>query len=289
MVSIADLTVKPLPGALGAEITGIDLCRPLARPVVDEILALWREHIVLVFRDQDLTMEQQLEFAGNFGTLGARKQAPDDLRERTEGIFQTNENILLVTNIKVDGQPVGAFGDADMWFHIDSGYAERPYKYTILHALELPSKGGNTLFSNTYLVYDALPGGLKEKLRGRKALHIHEYLRTEKVDIAKDISGSPHCYHPVFITHPETGKKALFVDRLMTRLIEGFDEAESERILNQLFDLLESPEFLYEHFWRLGDVVMWDNRVAVHGRTWFPKEENRLLRRCTIEGAPPYE
>ncbi len=289
MVGTADLSVKVLSPALGAEITGIDLCHPLPRSVVDEILALWHQHIVLVFRDQDLTMEQQLEFAASFGALGARKQAPDELRERTEGIYQTNENTLLVTNIKVDGQPIGAFGDADMWFHIDSGYAERPYKYTILHALELPSKGGNTLFSNTYLAYDALPSGLKEKLSGRKALHIHEYLRTEKVDISKDISGSPHHYHPVFITHPETGRKALFVDRLMTRLIEGFDEAESERILNQLFDLLESPRFLYEHFWRLGDVVMWDNRVAVHGRTWFPREENRLLRRCTIEGEPLYE
>jgi taurine dioxygenase len=286
MVTTADLSVKPLSSALGAEITGIDLRDPLSRSVADEILALWHEHIVLVFRDQDLTMDQQLEFAANFGSLGERKQAPDDLRERTEGIYQTNENILLVSNIKVDGQPIGAFGDADMWFHIDSGYAECPYKYTILYGLELPPKGGNTLFSNTYLVYDALPAELKEKLAGRKALHIHEYMRTEKVDINKDISGSPHYYHPVFITHPETGKKALFVDRLMTRLIEGFDEAESERILNQLFDLIESPEFIYEHVWRLGDVVMWDNRVAVHGRTWFPKEENRLLRRCTIEGEP---
>jgi taurine dioxygenase len=289
MLTAADLSVKPISPALGAEISGIDLRDPLPGAVVDEILALWREHVVLVFRDQDLTMEQQLQFAGNFGELGERKQAPEDLRERTEGIYQTNENILLVSNIKVDGQPIGAFGDADMWFHIDSGYAERPYKYTILYGLELVVKGGKTLFSNTYLVYDALPAELKEKLAGRKALHIHEYMRTEKVDINKDISGSPHFFHPVFITHPETGKKALFVDRLMTRLIEGFDEAESERILNRLFDLMESPVFIYEHVWRLGDVVMWDNRVAVHGRTWFPKEENRLLRRCTIEGERLHE
>lgn len=289
MVTTTDLKVTPLSPVLGAEITGIDLRESLSRPVVDEILALWREHIVLVFPGQELSLEQQLEFAANFGELGERKRAPDDLKERTEGIYQTNENILLVTNIKVDGEPIGAFGDADMWFHIDSGYAERPYKYTILYALELPSRGGNTLFSNTYLAYDAVPDELKRKLAGRKALHIHEYLRTEKVDITKDISGSPHFYHPVFITHPETGKKALFVDRLMTRHIEGFDTDESERILNQLFDLIERPEFVYEHVWRLGDVVMWDNRVAVHGRTWFPKEENRLLRRCTIEGDPLYE
>ncbi len=289
MVTTTDLKVFPLSDALGAEIAGVDLREDLPQPVIDEIRRLWNEHIVLVFRDQEISMEQQLAFARRFGELGERKRAPEELRERTEGIYQTNENILLVTNIKVDGQSIGAFGDADMWFHIDSGYAERPYKYTFLYALELPSKGGNTLFSNTYKVYEALPAELKAKLAGRKALHIHEYLRTEKVDVTKDISKSPHYYHPVFITHPETGRKALFVDRLMTRLIEGMDPEESERTLNQLFDLMESPEFIYEHVWRLGDVVMWDNRVAVHGRTWFPKEENRLLRRCTIEGDPLYE
>lgn len=289
MATTTDLKVTPLSEALGAEISGIDLREDLPQAVIDEILRLWHEHIVLVFRDQELSMEQQLAFAGRFGELGERKRAPEDLRERTEGIYQTNENILLVTNIKVDGQPIGAFGDADMWFHIDSGYAEKPYKYTFLYGLELPSKGGNTLFANTYKVYDALPEELKAKLKGRKALHIHEYLRTEKVDVTKDISNSPHYYHPVCITHPETGRKAVFVDRLMTRLIEGMEPEESERTLNQLFDLIESPEFVYEHVWHLKDVVMWDNRVAVHGRTWFPKEENRLLRRCTIEGEPLYE
>jgi len=289
MATTTDLKVTPVSEALGAEISGIDLREDLPQEIIDEIRRLWQEHIVLVFRDQELSMEQQLAFAGRFGELGERKRAPEGLRERTEGIYQTNENILLVTNIKVDGEPIGAFGDADMWFHIDSGYAERPYKYTILYGLELPSKGGNTLFANTYKVYDALPDELKAKLAGRKALHIHEYLRTEKVDVTKDISNSPHYYHPVFITHPETGRKAVFVDRLMTRLIEGMDPEESERTLNQLFDLIENPEFVYEHVWRLKDLVMWDNRVAVHGRTWFPKEENRLLRRCTVEGEPLFE
>ncbi|MDH3240306.1 MAG: TauD/TfdA family dioxygenase [Alphaproteobacteria bacterium] len=289
MATTTDLKVTPMSEALGAEISGLDLRENLPQDVIDEILRLWQEHIVLIFRDQELSMEQQLAFASRFGELGERKRAPEGLRERTEGIYQTNENILLVTNIKVDGQPIGAFGDADMWFHIDSGYAEKPYKYTFLYGLELPSKGGNTLFANTYKVYDALPDELKAKLAGRKALHIHEYLRTEKVDVTKDISNSPHYYHPVCITHPETGRKAVFVDRLMTRLIEGMEPDESERILNQLFDLIENPEFVYEHVWRLKDVVMWDNRVAVHGRTWFPKEENRLLRRCTVEGEPLYE
>jgi taurine dioxygenase len=279
------LTIKPLSPVIGAEITGIDLHVEQPQSVIDEILKAWRDYTVLAIRGtQDLTMEEQLAFAGRFGDLGERKQAPEALRERTEGIYQTNEHTLLVSNMKVDGQPIGAFGDADMWFHIDSGYSEKPYKYTFLYGLEIPSRGGNTLFCDAYAVYDALSDELKKKLAGKKALHIHEYKRTEEVDIEKDISDSPHFFHPVFITHPETGKKALFVDRLMTRRIEGLDAAESDTILNQLFDLMESPQFLYEHVWQKHDFVMWDNRCAPHGRTWFPKEEDRLLRRCTIEG-----
>jgi taurine dioxygenase len=194
--------------------------------------------------------------------------------------------VLLVSNKMVDGKPIGSFGDGDMWYHIDSGYSERPYKYTFLYGVELPSTGGNTLFSNMYMAYDAVPPALKEKLKDKKALHIHEYLRHDRVDLSKDLSGSPHWFHPVFVTHPETGRKSLFVDRLMTQRIEGVSPEESADILEQLYEIGERKEFVYEHVWQLGDVVAWDNRCTIHGRTWFPKNENRLLRRCTIEGEP---
>lgn len=286
MTTVTDLKVTPLSDVGGAEISGVDLSHPLDAATVDAIRDAWNQHLVLVIRGQDVSMSDQLRFAGYFGELGERKRAPDALRERTEGVLQTDKHTLLVSNIKVDGKPVGAFGDGDMWFHIDSGYTERPYAYTFLYGMELPSKGGNTLFANTYLAYEALPQELKDKIEGRRALHIHEYKRSEKVDIDKDISNSPHWFHPVVIRHPETGRKALFVDRLMTRRIEGLDPEESERVLNQLFDHAENPRFVYEHVWKLKDLVMWDNRCLIHGRTWFPKEENRLLRRCTVEGGP---
>lgn len=144
--------------------------------------------------------DQQLRFASYFGDLGRRKKAPEPLRGRAEGIYQTNEKVLLVSNIKVDGAPIGAFGEGEFWFHIDFGYSARPYRYTFLHALELPSTGGNTMFSNMYKAYEAVPERLKQKLRGKKALHVHEYKRSEKADISGDISGIPHHYHPVFIT-----------------------------------------------------------------------------------------
>jgi taurine dioxygenase len=285
---VLDITVTPLSDACGAQISGIDLTKDLSKETVAAIKEAWGRHLVLLFRGQSITQEQQLRFASYFGELGDRKVAPEPLRNRAEGIYQDNKKILLVSNIKVDGKAIGAFGEGEFWFHIDSGYTSRPYKYTFLYALELPSTGGNTRFANMYKAFEAVPAVLKARLKGKKALHIHEYKRSEKADLS-DISGIPHFYHPVFITHPETGRTSLFVDRLMTARIEGFDQAESDAILEQLYEIGERPEFIFEHEWKLGDFLMWDNRCTIHARTDFPKEERRLLRRCTVEGEPLYE
>ena len=289
MHDVMDITVTPLSSACGAEISGVDLTRPLSEATVRAIKEAWGNHLVLVFRGQKLSQDDQLRFASYFGDLGTRKKAPEALRARTEGTLQDNEKVLLVSNIKVDGVPIGAFGEGEFWFHINSGYTPKPYKYTFLYALELPSSGGNTMFSNMYKAYDAVPATLKAKLRGVKALHIHEYNRARQANSSGDISGIPHHSHPIFITHPDTGRKTLFVDRLMTTRIEGMSEQESNAILEQLYDIGERREFIFEHVWQLGDFLMWDNRCTIHARTDFPKEERRLLRRCTVEGEPLHE
>jgi len=289
MQDVLEIEVIPLSGACGAEIRGVDLTKPLSERQVNAIKDAWAKHLVLVFRGQEVSQDDQLRFAAYFGDLGSRKKAPEPLRGRAEGIAQDHEKVLLVSNIKVDGVPIGAFGEGEFWFHIDSGYSAKPYKYTFLYAVELPSRGGNTMFSNMYKAYEAMPAPLKQKLTGKKALHIHEYNRAKQAGHAGDISGIPHYYHPVFITHPDTGRKTLFVDRLMTTRIEGVSQEESDAILDQLYDIGERREFIYEHVWQLGDFVMWDNRCTIHARTDFPKEERRLLRRCTIEGEPLHE
>jgi len=286
---VLDIMVTPLSSACGAEIIGVDLTKPLTASTVQAIKQAWGKYLVLVFRGQHITQEQQLAFAACFGELGSRKKAPEGLRNRAEGISQDNEKVLLVSNITVDGQPIGAFGEGEFWFHIDSGYSARPYKYTFLYALELPSVGGNTLFSNMYEAYEAVPNGLKEKLRSKKALHIHEYNRAKQASHAGDIGAIPHATNPVFITHPDTGRKSLFVDRLMTTRIEGVSDAESEAILSTLYDIGERREQIYEHVWQRNDFLMWDNRCTIHARTDFPKGERRLLRRCTVEGEPLHE
>jgi len=284
-----DIQVTPLSPACGAEISGIDLSKPLGEHEVRAIRQAWNKHLVLVFRGQQVSQDDQLRFASYFGDLGSRKKAPEGLRARAEGIQQDHEKVLLVTNIKVDGQSIGAFGDGEFWFHIDSGYSARPYKYTFLYAIELPSRGGNTMFSNMYRAYEAVPAALKEELKGKKALHIHEYNRAKQAGSSGDISSIPHYFHPVFVTHPETGRKTLFVDRLMTTRIEDMSQDDSDAILNQLYDIGERRDFIFEHEWKLGDFLMWDNRCTIHARADFPKEERRLLRRCTVEGEPLYE
>src|SRR5437588_9389780 len=199
MQDVMDIAVTPLSPACGAEISGVDLTGPLSAETVAAIKDAWGKHLVLVFRGQSISEEQQLRFASYFGNLGSRKKAPEPLRTRAEGIYQTNEKVLLVTNIKVDGTPIGAFGEGEFWFHIDSGYTARPYRYTFLYALELPSSRGNTMFSNMYKAYGAVPPELKARLEGKKALHVHEYKRAEKADLSQDLSNVPHAYHPVFI------------------------------------------------------------------------------------------
>ncbi len=153
MQDVVGIEVTPLSTACGAEIKGIDLTRPLSAATIATIKEAWNRHLVLVFRGQTLAQDDQLRFASYFGELGDRKKAPEQLRGRAEGSEQGNQKILLVSNIKVDGEAIGAFGEGEFWFHIDGGYTPRPYRYTFLYAIEVPSTGGNTMFSNMYKAY----------------------------------------------------------------------------------------------------------------------------------------
>jgi taurine dioxygenase len=151
--------------------------------------------------------------------------------------------------------------------------------------MKLTSRGGETCFSNMYKAYDNIPRALRDKLEGRHVLQVHDYKRRERIDLAQvTIENILHHEQPIIITHPATGRKALYVSRLMSARIEGFSPAESEAALEQLFDISEDASIVYEHAWRPGDLVVWDNWCSIHARKDFPREEPRLLRRCTIEG-----
>ncbi len=267
-----DVTVEKLDTSLGAEVTGVDLSRPLDADTVSAVRAAWLEHLVLVFRDQDLSEQDQIRFSRHFGPLGGRKRQD----ARPEG-DQVHPAVMLVSNIRKDGKPIGSLPDGEMMFHSDGAFTDQPYKATILHAIEVPRSGGDTLFANLYAAYEALPEDTRRKLDGLAAYHCYYAGAMQKTGPAGSLSGE--FTRPVVSVHDETGRKALFVSRLMTTRIEGLPGKEGEAFLARLLDHTERPEIIYTHRWRPGDLVMWDNRCTNHARTDFSPSERRLLRR----------
>ena len=279
------LEIRPLSDAIGAEIRGVDLSKPLDADTLAAIKDAWHEHIVLLFRDQDIDTDQQIAFAEHFGDVGTRSRPAE---RRPEGA-DYNASIMLVSNVKKDGKYIGSLPDGEMWFHHDMCYDKAPHKGTFLYAMELPSTGGNTLFANMYAAYDRLSDDMKERVKGQRALQIYDFATRETVDISDDISKYKHEVQSVTITHPVTGRRALYVNPLITARIEDTPEDDSRAMLDELFAFADDPSIAYEHEWRLGDLMMWDNWCSCHARTDFPVSERRMLRRCTVKGQPLYE
>jgi taurine dioxygenase len=272
------LDTRPLSPALGLEILGVDLSRPLSAERVVQLRDAWHAGLIILLRDQQLTEEDEVRFAEGFGTLA-----------KTINVHNTGRHpsVMLISNIREDGKPIGALPDGEMNFHTDQCYTERPAAASMLYAIEVPSVGGNTMFANAYLAYETLPDDVKRRIDGRRAINAYDYANAATIRGTRLGEGVPHYSHPVVRTHPVTRRKALYVNRLMTVAIEGMPEAESEALLNLLFDHQEQRQFVYEHVWRVGDILMWDNRCTLHARTDFSAGERRLMRRVAILGEKP--
>ena len=273
--TIADFQVKPLSDALGAEIIGIDLSQPLDEATAHAVEEAWHDHLVLVFRNQTLSNDDQVRFCRHYG----------DLEEVRTGKYANEDmkHTMMITNVTDTGL-MTALENGDMWFHSDQCYYEIPCKASTLYAMEIPSVGGNTLFANCYTDWETLPADLREKLDGLKGHHIYDYAgnplkRGDNID-----PNAPQYLHPVARTHPATERKALYVNRLMTDYIDGIPGEESDEILAQLFAHSEETRFVYEHVWQVGDFVIWDNRCSMHARTDFDPNERRMMRRITVKG-----
>jgi len=273
--TIADLQVRPLSDALGAEIIGIDLSQPMDVATANAIEKAWHHHLVLVFRNQTLSNDDQVRFCRHYG----------DLEEVRTGKYANEDmkHTMMITNVTDTGL-MTALENGDMWFHSDQCYYEIPCKASTLYAMEIPSVGGNTLFANCYTAWETLPADLRDKLEGLKAHHIYDYAgnplkRGDNID-----PDAPQYFHPVARTHPATKRKALYVNRLMTDYIDGITGEESDEILAQLFAHSEEERFVYEHVWQVGDFVIWDNRCSMHARTDFDPNERRMMRRITVKG-----
>jgi taurine dioxygenase len=271
------LDLRPLSATLGAEVCGIDLRQALDEATAQAIRAAWQQHQVLLFRGQTIDVNDQRRFVGLFGEI----QPP-----RSRVNERLHPDIMYVANVTVDGEK-GDLPDGEMHFHADQCYFELPTKGAVLYALEIPKQGGNTLFASTYRAYETLPREVKQRIAGREAVFTYDAYGNPYKRKALDLSKVPHFAHPMAIKHPGTGRPALFVNRLMTDSIVGMPREESEPLLQQLFEHLERRENVYEHIWRVGDVLIWDNLSTVHARTDFDPKERRALRRTAIRGVRP--
>lgn len=280
------IEIAPLDAALGARIYGVDLSQPLTDDAFETIHAAWLKHQVLVFPGQQISDDDQVKFSKLFGDL------PDKAvhSQGTKSGQQLHKSVMLVTNVREDGKVIGSLPDGEMHFHTDGAYERDPYRYTMLYAMEVPRVGGDTMFANMYRAFETLPEELKNRLDGVHAEHGF-YTGVDVSDEMKQalrIDGyNGKAVHPVFIRHEETGRTALYVNRLLTRRLVGFDEEKSREILSRLFDHSEQAEMVYQHKWTPGDFVAWDNRCTNHARTDFSAGERRLLRRTTVQGVKP--
>ncbi|WP_062307498.1 TauD/TfdA dioxygenase family protein [Polynucleobacter sinensis] len=287
---MAKLKIQKLANALGAEVSGVDMSKPISQEDLQQILAAWKEHLVLRFRGQELTDPQLLEISRNFGEID-----PPGPNSYGKPFLADFPDINVISNIKVGDQPVGGLGDGEAVWHADMTYIEMPPKASFLHALEIPATGGNTEWGNMYLAYEALPTHLKQAIKGRKAIHDATYnsagmIRKGMKDVT-DPREAPGAHHPLVAKHPESGLPCLFLGRRRNSYILGMDLDASNQLLDELWAHIDNPEFTFTQVWQLHDLILWDNRCTLHRRDSFDPQSRRLMHRTQIKGSSvtPFE
>jgi len=276
------ITVLPSGKPLGAEIRGADL-RALTDADFAAIQKAWNDHSVLLFRGQQLTDDELIAFSRRFGDLD---WAP--IQETGRRFVEGYPEIYVVSNVIVNGEPIGSLGAGEATWHTDMSYLEDPPKASMLYALEVPPSGGNTYFSGMYHAYDSLPDALKRRIEGRFLKHDGTYnsggyLR-QGVTAVDDPMRSPGACHPLVCTHPETKRRVLYLGRRRNAYVQGLPLAESEALLDELWSIATREEFAWHNEWQVGDVVLWDNRCTMHRRDPFDPNSRRILHRTQIKG-----
>ncbi|WQD77298.1 TauD/TfdA family dioxygenase [Paraburkholderia kururiensis] len=279
--------IRAFDAPLGAEVVGLDLSKPLGDDDFARIHRAHLEHHVLVFRDQRITPDEHVAFSRRFGPL--------QIHVLHQFALPGHPEVLIVSNVIENGKPIG-LGDAGRFWHSDLSYKEKPSLGSLLHAQELPSEGGDTLFANMHLAWDTLPAHLRKAVEGKRAEHTYlaRYAELQARSpwrpnlTPEQIAQVKPVVHPVVRTHPETGRKALFVSEHFTTRIVDLPEDESRALLDELFAHSVRPEHLYRHRWQAHDLVFWDNRSLMHLAAGTPDHLRRKLYRTTIEGDVPF-
>jgi alpha-ketoglutarate-dependent taurine dioxygenase len=277
------MTLAPLTPAVGVEVGNVDLTA-LSASEFAQIEAAWHRYSVLLFRGQKLSDDDLLAFSRRFGDL----DAPPN-QERGRQSPPGYPDIYVVSNVLDDkGQPIGALGAGEAVWHTDMSYLELPPDASMLYALEIPPAGGNTYFCGMQAVWQALPAPLKAKLGMRRIKHDGTfnsggYVR-QGVTPTDDPHKAPGAWHSAVCMHPITGEPALYLGRRRNSYVEGLPRAESDALLDELWQFIDSPQFIYQHRWRVGDLVVWDNRSTMHRRDPFDSAARRVMHRTQIKG-----
>ena len=292
------VTVRSTGAALGADIDGVDLAQPLPPATVDAIKEAWSDHLVLRFRGQRLDDDQLMRFSALFGELdfapviaAARAKIPGEDRH-VASADQGNRYVSVISNIIENGVAVGALGSYEAIWHTDMSYNPEPPIGSALYSLEVPVSGGDTGFANMYLAYDGLPEDLLRRVEGRFCRH--DSSRNSAGELRRGMSEvtdpreAPGADHPIVRTHPVTGRKALFLGRRRNAYIQGLDLADSDALLDALWAHATRPELTWYQQWRVGDLILWDNRCVMHRRDEFDPNTRRLMHRTQIKGDRPY-
>jgi taurine dioxygenase len=276
------MEVRPTGVVLGAEIRGVDLTAIDDQDFAD-IHHAWLDHQVLLFRGQNLDDEQLIAFSRRFGELD---WAP--VQESGRRFVEGRPEIYIVSNVIENGVPIGSLGAGEAVWHTDMSYLPDPPKASILYALELPPKGGNTGFVSMYAAYEALPTALQQRIRGMSLKHDGTYNSggyvRQGVDAVDNPLTSPGAVHPLVCKHPETGRSALYLGRRRNAYITGLPLAESEALLDELWSYADREELAWYNQWRVGDLVLWDNRCTMHRRDPFDPDTRRIMHRTQIKG-----
>jgi alpha-ketoglutarate-dependent taurine dioxygenase len=278
------LDIRPLSPKVGAEVIGVDISQPLPDDVFKTIDDAYNHYSVLVLRGQKLTPEQQIAFSRLFGEL--------EVSPRTQFALSGHPEILVLSNIIIDGKPIGN-ADAGRTWHTDMSYTKTPPRGSLLYAREIPIENGrargDTVFASAAAAYETLSPEMKKKLAGLRAIHragAKKYAPGSKLaDAVKDM---PDVAHPVIRTHAVTGRKAIYVREGECVGICGMPDEESLPLIRELGELVTRPEFCYRHNWRVGDLLMWDNSMTQHlAISDYQLPLRRLMHRVTVNGPVP--
>jgi taurine dioxygenase len=277
------IRIELMDAPLGARVLGVDLRQPLDSSTVARITKAWRERLVLVFPDQVLDDDQLIAFTHRFGELD-----PPGPNPYGASFLPEHPEINVISNVLVDGRPIGNLGAGEAIWHADMTYTDTPPMGAVLLGLEIPEGEGNTYFANMHAALDALPPSLRVRIEGKLCIHDATYnsagMMRKGYKEVTDPRTAPGARHPLVIRHPHTGRPALFLGRRRNACIVGLELADSETLLDALWAHATQPRFALTHVWRRGDVLMWDNMATLHRRDAFAETARRVLHRTQIKG-----